>query len=221
MRIRLRNIDRKIHGIFNAVIAIAGQSHQISSAALHFNHVAQSFLVKSLLCHNPNHQRALFNKTDGPMFQLSRSISFGMHIADLFHFQASLKADGIVQSASDKENISRVRKLAGKPLNTLFIRQDLFDLSRKQLHFCQHGNISFLTNASTNSCCFHRQQIAIDQLRTVCFCGSYGDFRSGQSVHYIVRLPGNTGAHYINDAQCFRAFLFCQAKRCQTVCGLS
>ena len=87
------------------------------------------FSKSCLLGHHADHQGPVLDQADRPVLQLPSRIGLGMDIADLFHLQASLKADGIVDAAPDKEDILCIGVLARKPLDTLLVVQGLLDLS--------------------------------------------------------------------------------------------
>ena len=75
------------------------------------------------------------------MLQLSRGIRLGMNIADLFHLQASLKTDRIVNASSNKEDILCIGILACKPLDAFLIVQRLLNLLRKPSQFCDQLSV--------------------------------------------------------------------------------
>ena len=110
MRICTRNIHGKVHCIFHVVVPVACDSHQVSAPAFTFYHIADCLLVKIILRQRSYDQNTVFDERDRAVLQFSGSIGLRMDVADLFHLEASLHADRIVDAPSDKEDISRIGK---------------------------------------------------------------------------------------------------------------
>lgn len=117
MLIHLRNIDCEVHLIFNLVLAISSQSHQIGPVALALQHIAYGLLIQLTLGQNTNHQCSMLNQTDGSMLQLTCCVCLGVDIANFFQLQATFHADHIVDTTTNKEHIMCVSVLRSKPLD--------------------------------------------------------------------------------------------------------
>ena len=146
MTVGLRNVDGKINGILDTIVAVVGQAHQVCAAAADFDHVADHLLVQLFLGQHTDNQRPIFNQADGTMFQLTRRVCFRMDIADLLHLEGPFQTDRVIQSASDKEDIMRIGKLCRKPLNPFLVIQYPFDLIRQRLQFLNQRGILCIVN---------------------------------------------------------------------------
>ena len=78
MRIGPRDVGHEIGGILDIIIAIRGQSHQISAAALALDHVADGLFVEIWLSEHANDQSTVFNQGNGSVFEFAGCIRFGM-----------------------------------------------------------------------------------------------------------------------------------------------
>ena len=124
-----------------------------------------------------------------------------MDIADFLHLQAALQTDGVVQPTADEEHILRIGVLAGKPLDPLLIIQHFLDLIRQGLQLFLIHRILLLCDDSLHISGLHRQQVRDNQLGAVRLGGRHGNLRTGVSIEDIITLPGNAGAHHIDNAQ--------------------
>ena len=131
-----------------------------------------------------------------------------MDITDLLHFQAAFQADGVINSPADEENILCINLFGSKPLDPLFIIQNLLDLGRYGLEFPDIAFILFLGNRSSDLRKLDCQHISRDQLGAVCLGGSNGNLRSGKSIEYIVCFPGNRRTYHIYNSQGTDTHLF-------------
>ena len=82
MRVCFGHIYGKVGGIFNAVVAVSGQAHDISAAALGFHQVRYHLLVQVRLGQHTHHQHVLLDQGDRAVLHLARSESLRVDIAD-------------------------------------------------------------------------------------------------------------------------------------------
>ena len=65
----------KVGGVFNAVVAVGGESHQIAAAALHLHHIASGLFTTDPFCViTPTTSVSLLDQADGAVFQFSRRV---------------------------------------------------------------------------------------------------------------------------------------------------
>ena len=140
-----------------------------------------------------------------------------MDIADLFHLQASLKADRIVDAAADKEDILCIRILARKPLDTLLVVQCLLDLLREPSQLRDQLSVPLFADQSFRERSLDRQQVYRDELCAVRLSRGNRDFRSRVSIEDVIALTGNAGAHYIDNAEHRHSFFLRKPQGCQAV----
>ena len=119
----LGDIDRKVVGILDIVVPVAGQAHEIGAAGLALGHVADGFLIEIALRQNADDQGVVLDQADGAVLHLAGGIGLAVNIADLLHLEAALEADGIVEAAADEEDIAGHGELGGKPLDALHRRR--------------------------------------------------------------------------------------------------
>ena len=221
MRVGLRYICHEISPVFERIIAVKCHGTQIGSSGPCLDHVGDCLFQQFRLCRNTDNKGTRFNQTDRPVLKLSRRIRLGVDIGDLFHLEASFHCDCVVKSASDHESIRSVGKLAGKPLNALFIFDNFFNFIRDRNEIrkqCLHLLISDSAQHLSKS---DGQQISGNKLTGVGLCRCHGYLGPCQSVEHIVCFTGNAGADYIDDGKRFYTGFFCFAQRCQCIGCLS
>ena len=64
----LRHIYGEICRVFNVIVSILGQSHEISATALYLYHVAHCLLKQRFLSGHAYNQSSVFDKADGAVF---------------------------------------------------------------------------------------------------------------------------------------------------------
>lgn len=74
------DIHREISGVFNAVVAADGQTHQVSPPALDLRHIAGHLLIQLRLGRHADHQTAVFNEGNGAVLQLAGYVDFAVSI---------------------------------------------------------------------------------------------------------------------------------------------
>ena len=130
MLVGLRNIHCEISGIFNIIVAIGSQAHQISATATALYHVADSLFVKLALSQYADNQSTVLNQADSTVLQFAGSISLTVDVGNFLHLQAAFKADSVIKTTADKEDILSVYLLSGKPLDAFLILNNLLDFIR-------------------------------------------------------------------------------------------
>ena len=93
-----------------------------------------------------------------------------MDVAYLLHFQASLKANGVVYASADKECIVDICEFRSKPLDTLLILKNLFNLIGESLYLGNKLIEAFIGYLLTYLGKLHGKQITGYELRAVCLC---------------------------------------------------
>ena len=217
MPVCFRNINGKVYRIFHAVIPIARKSHQISTPCFAFRHIAHGFLDQLFLSQNSDDENPLFHQADGAVFQLTGRISLRVDIGNLFHFQASFQADGIIQTSSDKEDIVSMGIFRCKPLDTVTVLQYPFHFIRQSEKLADIIFIAFLIDFSLYPCHLHRKHIHCSKLCTVGLGCSYCNFGSGKCIQHMVSFPCNGRSHNVHNSKCFRSVLFRFTECCQRV----
>ena len=221
MLVGLRNIHCEISGILNVIVTIGSQAHQISATAAALNHVADSLFVKLALSQHTNNKSTVLNQADSTVLQFAGSISLTVDVGNFLHLQAAFKADSVIQTTADKEDILSVYLLSGKPLDAFLIFNNLLDFIRQLCHFLNQLQIFCFINSAANHSKLNCQAVSSNQLSAVSLGSCNGNFRACQSIENIICFTGNRAAYYVNDAKSFDALFFSQTQSCQAVGSLT
>ena len=218
MLVYFRHIYREVYLIFDFILAICSQAHQISTTALALQHIADSLFIEFALSQYANDQCSLLNQANSSVLQFASSVCFGVDVADFFQLQTSLQADGIVDATAHKEHIVCIRILCCKPLDALFIFQNFLHLLRDGQQLGDIIAVLFLSDFFSDLGKLNCQTVHRCQLCAVCLCCSNRDFRAGKSVEHLIRFASNAAADHIDNSQCCDFLFFCKAKSCQCIC---
>ncbi len=85
MRVCAGNVDCEISRVFDTVVTVGSEAHEVGSAALDFYHVADGFFKEIGLSEGADDEGAFLHEADGAVLELAGGISLGVYIADLFH----------------------------------------------------------------------------------------------------------------------------------------
>ena len=221
VRVCFGHIYGKVGGIFNAVVAVSGQAHDISAAALGFHQVRYHLLVQVRLGQHTHHQHVLLDQGDRAVLHLARSESLRVDIADFLELQAAFQRHGVIQPAADEESVLCGSILGSKPLDALIIRQRLGDLIRQDLQLGHQLGVFFFLNLAAHTGKFDRQQVAGCQLGAVCLGGGNGNFRPGPGIQGCIGLTRNGRAHHVHNADGAHAALLTFAQGSQGIGGFA
>ena len=221
MLVGLRNIHCEISGILNVIVTIGSQAHQISATAAALYHVADSLFVKLTLSQYTDNQSTVLNQADSAVLQFAGSISLAVDVGNFLHLQAAFKANSVIQTTADKEDIFSVYLFSGKPLDTFLIFNNLLDFIRQLCHFLNQLQIFSFINSTADNSKLNCQAVSRNQLSAVSLGSSNGNFRACQSIENIISFAGNRAAYYVNDAKSFDAIFFSQTQSCQAVGGFA
>ena len=221
MGIGFGDVEDEVCIVLHAVVAVGGQSHEVGTSGFAFQKIAQGFLIEFLLGQYAHHQGARFNQADGAVLQLSGGVGLGVDVADFLHFQAALQADGIVQPSADEEDILCGDLLGGKPLNPRLVLQQPLHFSGQGFQLPDQGGGLIVRQLPAVLGEGNGQCVDGQQLGAVGLGGCHGDFRTGQSIEDVVRLPGNGGAHDVDDGQGFGSLLLGLAQGGQRISGFT
>ena len=94
-----------------------------------------------------------------------------------------------------------VEVLGGQILNLAFLGQHLLHLGGEQEHLAQNVPVLLRLNGAQSPGKVQPQQVEHRQLGTIRLGGGHGDLRPGPGVQHHIRLPGDGGAHHIDDGQ--------------------
>ena len=73
---------------------------------------------------------------DGTVLHLSSRIALGMDVADLFEFESTLKGDGVIDAATEKNHVLGFGKAMGQGFRALIMqRHQLLQLLGKLAQF--------------------------------------------------------------------------------------
>ena len=148
-----------------------------------------------------NHQGTVLDQRNGSVLQLPGGVGLRVNVGDFLQFQRPLQRDGIVDSASDKENVIRSQVTVCKALNQLPVLQNLLHLFRQLQESIDVLRVFFGGDGLSDFCKAESQEIEGGQLGAVGLGGGYRDFRACPGVHDIVSLSGNGASHHIDDSQ--------------------
>ena len=142
------------------------------------------------------------------MLQLAGGIRLGVDIADLLELQASLQAQGIVQVPADEEHVVPSGEILGHLPDPVRLGQHLLQLFRKIQDIPDHGGVCLVVHGAHDLAEVQAQQVQHRHLGAVGLGGGHGDLRPGPGIQHVVGLPGNGGAHHVDDGQDAGAPLF-------------
>ncbi|MMZ61871.1 hypothetical protein D1872_240430 [compost metagenome] len=101
--------------------------------------------------------------------------------------------------------------------NSIRILKHRFHLLRKRLHRCNNMTNFFSRLCSTNFSKIQAEQVERDQLRSVCFCRSYSDFRTRQGCDNIISITGDRAAYHVGNSKHMCTIRMSFTKRCQRI----
>ena len=127
------DIHCKVCDILHVIIAVCRESEQLCTTALDFYHITDSFFIECRLCYYAEYHCTVLDQADRSVFQFACCICLRVNLADLFQFQTAFHTDCVVDATSNKECVLDIHYLGSKPLQTLFILQNLFDLFRDRI----------------------------------------------------------------------------------------
>ena len=168
-----------------------------------------------------DNQSTVLNQADSTMLQFAGSISLTVDVGNFLHLQAAFKANSVIQTTADKEDILSVNLFSGKPLDAFLILDNLLDFIRQLCHFLNQLQIFCFVNSAANNSKLNCQAVSSNQLSAVSLGSCNGNFRACQSIENIISFAGNRAAYYVNDAKSFDAIFFSQTQSCQAVGGLT
>ena len=134
MLVHLWDINCEVYLIFDFILAISSEPHQISATALTLQHIADSLFVEFALGQHADDQRSLLNQTNSSVLQFASCICLRVNVADFFQFQTAFQADSIVNATTYEEHIVCIGILCCKPLN-------VFDKDWSELPFAHREHI--------------------------------------------------------------------------------
>lgn len=190
------------HLIFRLILSVSGQTNQICAAALAFQHIADGLFVQFTLCQYADDECSLLNEADRAVLQLARNVCLGVDVADLFQLQAPFQANRIVNAATHEKHIVRISILCCKPLNELFVFQNLLHLLRNGQQLRDIITVLLFRNLLSDLCKLNSQAIHRSQLCAVSLCCGDRDFWASEGVEHLVRFAGNATAHHVDNSQC-------------------
>src|ERR1700674_2736551 len=151
---RRRNEENVVRLFGDLFGAFGGERDDDSGTSLYFLQVRHRLLVTDhrlraahIARRNDDHRKILVNQRIRAVLHLSRRITFGVNIGNFLEFERAFERDGIVNAASEEEEVLRTDISFRQLVASLVVRENLFQLAgdvRKLLHgglglFGRHG----------------------------------------------------------------------------------
>ena len=135
------------------------------------------------------------------MLQLPGGVGLRVDVGDLLQLQGALHADGVVHVAADEEDGGVVEVEGGEVLDVRPVGQDLLHLVRNGLQLRQDGAVFLPGQGAQLFRAVQADEVHHRQLGGEGLGGGHGDLRPGPGVEHVVALPGDGGAHHVDDGQ--------------------
>ena len=76
MWVGFRDVGDEVGCVFDAIVAIGCEAHEVGAAAFAFDHVADGFFVEGGLGEDADDEGAVFDEGDGAMFEFAGGVGF-------------------------------------------------------------------------------------------------------------------------------------------------
>ena len=180
-----------------------GQAQDVRPPGLHLFDIGHGLVKQGWDGGHCHHQSAPLNEGDGPMLQLSGSISLRMDVSNFLQFQTPLQARSAVQIPANVKNVM-VSKEAGSVLLSHgdSLRRQGSGHQLRQLHQGVQELVVLLLRQGTQLLRnMQRQKIYHSQLGGVGLGGSHSDLRAGPGINHLIGSLGNGASHHIHNGQ--------------------
>ena len=135
------------------------------------------------------------------MLELSGGVGLGVDVGDLLELQGSLQADGVVDIPADEKDGFVVEVDGGIVLDGLPVLQHPLHLGGEGEQLLHQGGVLHRPDGVQQLGKAQGDEVDHRQLGGIGLGGGHGDLRPGPGVEHIVGLPGDGGAHHIDDGE--------------------
>ena len=180
---------------------LGGQRQHLGAPGLHLHHVAHGLVEQRRIGAQGHHQCPLLDQGDGAVLELAGGVGLGVDIADLLELQGALQAHGVVQVPADEEDGVVIEVSGGKIGDVLGVIQELLHQVRQGLDLGDDGVVLLGIHGPQLFRQVQAHQVHQHQLGGVGLGGGHGDFGAGPGVEHVVGVPGDGGAHHVDDGQ--------------------
>ncbi len=139
---RGRNVQHVVGGFFDVLVAFGGQRDDHSGAGFHLFEVGAGFFVaghrERVFCvtrRDDHHRKVLVNQRVGAVLHFSGGIAFGVNVGNFLQLERAFERDGIVNAASQEQEVLRARILLGQVFTFFFAGQQMFELAGNAREF--------------------------------------------------------------------------------------
>ena len=135
------------------------------------------------------------------MFQLTRRISFGVDIGNLFQLQCAFKGDWEVDTATKKSALVFLANFL-RPSGDLWLKvENVLNAARQLTQFFNVFTRLFIGNQTTLFAQGNGQAEQDNQLGRECFGRGNADFCAGACVQYQFAFTRQGGFHHVTNRQ--------------------
>ena len=135
------------------------------------------------------------------MLELSGGVGLRVDIGDLLQLQGTLQPHSVVQVAANEEHGGVVEVDGGEILDVAAVFQNFLHLVGDGLEFGQDPVVRILGDGAQQLGAVQADEVDHRQLGGVGLGGGHGDLRPGPGVEHPVALPGDGGAHHVDDGE--------------------
>ena len=158
-------------------------------ARFHFLHIRQRLLVAQhragivQVARREDHDRQVFvDQRVRPMLHLAGRIAFGVNVGDFFQLQRAFQRDGIVNAASQEEEVVRAVIFLRQVFVLLVARRAVFELARNARELVQQLLRLFCVERAAHLREVYREEEQRGELRGEGLGRSDADLRPGMRV---------------------------------------
>ncbi|SCJ17615.1 Uncharacterised protein [uncultured Flavonifractor sp.] len=135
------------------------------------------------------------------MLELTGGVGLRVDVGDLLELEGALQTHGVVDVAADEEDGGVVEVDGGEVLDILPVGENLLHLVGDALELLHNCRILLGSDGAHQVGEAQADEVDDRQLGGVGLGGSHGNLRSGPGVEHVVALPGDGGAHHVDDGQ--------------------
>ena len=180
---------------------VHGEAQHVGPPALHLHHVAHGLVKELDIAGQGHHQGARLDEGDGAVLELAGRVGLRVDVRDLLELEGALHADGVVDVAADEEDRGVVEVEGGEILDVRPVVQNLLQLGGDQQQLGHNAVVLRLVQGAQGLGAVQADEVHHRKLGGEGLGGGHGDLRPGPGIEHVVALPGDRGAHHVDDRE--------------------
>ena len=205
----------------DAPVALRRHAEHLGAARFDLLDVADHLVEQRVLAAERHDQALFVYQRYGAVLQLAGRVGLRVDVRDLLELEGALHADGVVDVAADEEDRGVVEVEGGEILDVRPVVQNLLQLGGDQQQLGHNAVVLRLVQGAQGLGAVQADEVHHRKLGGEGLGGGHGDLRPRPGVQHVIRLPGDGGAHHIDDGQQARAQALGLPHGGQRVDGLS